>query len=148
MDGLYAGEATGPRIRFSRPRLRFDHQRPAQHSHLAAERVLAGGVGHQLNRDGLTLREVSTLSRAGSWATNPSGVIAQLGEAEQGYAIGDRVLVGAVTPCGTCFFCQSHSEAQCSGYEAEWRMVGPRRLGNSVDVEQVGVRHPEPITNP
>lgn len=63
----------------------------------------------------------------------PVGVIVELGEAVQGYAIGDRVLVGAVTPCGTCFFCQSHSESQCSGYEDKWMMIGAWRLGNSID---------------
>jgi alcohol dehydrogenase len=63
----------------------------------------------------------------------PVGVIHQLGEAVQGYEVGDRVLVGAITPCGTCFYCQSHTEAQCSGYEDEWRMIGAWRLGNAID---------------
>ena len=61
------------------------------------------------------------------------GVIHQLGEAVQGYEVGERVLVGAITPCGTCFYCQSHNEAQCSGYEDEWGMIGAWRLGNSID---------------
>ena len=34
----------------------------------------------------------------------PVGVIHQLGEAVEGYAVGERVLVGAITPCGTCFY--------------------------------------------
>jgi threonine dehydrogenase-like Zn-dependent dehydrogenase len=63
----------------------------------------------------------------------PVGVIHRLGDAVQGYEIGDRVLVGAVTPCGTCFYCQSHSESQCGGYEGAWQMIGAWRLGNSVD---------------
>ena len=63
----------------------------------------------------------------------PVGVIHQLGEAVEGYEIGDRVLVGAITPCGTCFYCQSHNEAQCSGYEDDWEMIGAWRLGNSID---------------
>jgi alcohol dehydrogenase len=63
----------------------------------------------------------------------PVGVIHQLGEAVQGYELGERVLVGAITPCGTCFYCQSHNEAQCSGYEDEWGMIGAWRLGNSID---------------
>jgi threonine dehydrogenase-like Zn-dependent dehydrogenase len=29
------------------------------------------------------------------------GVIHRLGEAVSGYALGERVLVGAITPCGT-----------------------------------------------
>ena len=63
----------------------------------------------------------------------PVGVIHQLGEAVQGYEVGERVLVGAITPCGTCFYCQSHNEAQCAGYEDEWGMIGAWRLGNSID---------------
>lgn len=63
----------------------------------------------------------------------PVGVIHQLGEAVEGYKLGDRVLVGAVTPCGSCFYCQSHNEAQCSGYEDDWQMIGAWRLGNSID---------------
>ena len=43
------------------------------------------------------------------------------------------MLVGAITPCGTCFYCQSHSESQCSGYEDDWEMIGGWRLGNSID---------------
>ena len=63
----------------------------------------------------------------------PVGVIEELGEAVSGYEVGDRVLVGAITPCGSCFFCQSHNEAQCSGHEDEWKMIGGWRLGNSID---------------
>jgi alcohol dehydrogenase len=63
----------------------------------------------------------------------PVGVIAELGEAVEGYAVGDRVLVGAITPCGTCFYCQSHTESQCSGYDDDWEMIGGWRLGNSID---------------
>ena len=63
----------------------------------------------------------------------PVGTIHQLGDAVSGYEIGDRVLVGAITPCGSCFYCQSHSESQCSGYEDEWEMIGAWRLGNSID---------------
>jgi alcohol dehydrogenase len=61
------------------------------------------------------------------------GVIRELGEAVSGYEVGDRVLVGAITPCGTCFYCQSHTEAQCSGHEDDWQMIGGWRLGNSID---------------
>ncbi|HET8759050.1 MAG TPA: alcohol dehydrogenase catalytic domain-containing protein [Solirubrobacteraceae bacterium] len=63
----------------------------------------------------------------------PVGVIHELGSAVSGYAVGDRVLVGAITPCGTCFFCQNHVEAQCSGHTDEWEMIGGWRLGNSAD---------------
>jgi len=63
----------------------------------------------------------------------PVGVIAALGDAVVGYAIGDRVLCAAITPCGSCFFCQSHSESQCSGTSDEWEMIGGWQLGNSID---------------
>ena len=63
----------------------------------------------------------------------PVGVIAQLGDAVSGYELGDRVLVGAITPCGSCFYCQGHNESQCSGHEDDWEMIGGWRLGNSID---------------
>lgn len=63
----------------------------------------------------------------------PVGTIHRLGEAVTGYAVGDRVLVGAITPCGSCFYCQNHVEAQCSGHEDDWQMIGAWRLGNAID---------------
>jgi threonine dehydrogenase-like Zn-dependent dehydrogenase len=53
-----------------------------------------------------------------------------------GYEVGDRVLVGAITPCGTCFFCQNHVEAQCSGHKDEWEMIGGWRFGNTINGAQ------------
>jgi alcohol dehydrogenase len=63
----------------------------------------------------------------------PVGVIVALGDAVSGYELGDRVLVGAITPCGSCFYCQNHTEAQCSGHDDQWEMIGGWRLGNSID---------------
>ncbi len=63
----------------------------------------------------------------------PVGVIHELGNAVSGYEVGDRVLVGAITPCGSCFYCQNHNESQCSGHEDEWKMIGGWRLGNAID---------------
>jgi len=63
----------------------------------------------------------------------PVGIIEELGAAVEGYEVGDRVLVGAISPCGSCFFCQNHVEAQCSGHRDEWEMIGGWRLGNSID---------------
>jgi threonine dehydrogenase-like Zn-dependent dehydrogenase len=61
----------------------------------------------------------------------PVGVIAELGEGVTGYAVGDRVLVGAITPCGQCHACLAGHAAQCghgSGYEA----IGGWRMGNTI----------------
>ena len=65
----------------------------------------------------------------------PVGVIEELGEGVSGYAIGDRVLVGAITPCGQCRACLSGHLAQCGhgeGYEA----IGGWRFGNTINGAQ------------
>jgi threonine dehydrogenase-like Zn-dependent dehydrogenase len=61
----------------------------------------------------------------------PVGVIDELGPGVTGFAIGDRVLVGAITPCGQCNACLSGHLSQCghgTGYEA----VGGWRFGNTI----------------
>jgi alcohol dehydrogenase len=65
----------------------------------------------------------------------PVGVIAELGPGVTGYNIGDRVLVGAVTPCGQCRACLSGHLSQCGhgdGYEA----IGGWRFGNTINGAQ------------
>ena len=62
----------------------------------------------------------------------PVGVIDQLGEAVRGFEVGERVVVGAITPCGACYFCQHGDFSQCAGYEDTWGMIGGWRLGNSM----------------
>jgi threonine dehydrogenase-like Zn-dependent dehydrogenase len=78
-------------------------------------------------------REEYPVERGRIVGHEPVGVIHQLGDAVTGYSVGERVLVGAITPCGSCYFCQSHSESQCSGHEGQWEMIGGWRLGNSID---------------
>ncbi len=58
----------------------------------------------------------------------PVGVIEELGDAVEGYEIGQRVIAGAITPCGQCYTCLGGSQAQCCG-----RAMGGWRLGNTVD---------------
>jgi alcohol dehydrogenase len=58
----------------------------------------------------------------------PVGVIAALGPGVTGYEIGQRVVVGAITPCGQCNSCLDGSAAQCGG-----RAMGGWRFGNTID---------------
>ena len=65
----------------------------------------------------------------------PVGVIEELGPGVTGYEVGDRVLVGAITPCGQCRACLSGHLAQCGhgdGYEA----IGGWRFGNTINGAQ------------
>lgn len=65
----------------------------------------------------------------------PVGVIEELGPGVAGYREGDRVLVGAITPCGQCRACLSGHLSQCGhggGYEA----VGGWRFGNTINGAQ------------
>jgi alcohol dehydrogenase len=65
----------------------------------------------------------------------PVGVIEELGSGVSGYKEGDRVLVGAITPCGQCRACLSGQLSQCgrqTGYEA----LGGWRFGNTINGAQ------------
>lgn len=63
----------------------------------------------------------------------PVGVVEAVGVGVTGYAPGERVIVGAITPCGQCRACLSGSPSQCdhggSGYEA----LGGWRFGNTIN---------------
>jgi threonine dehydrogenase-like Zn-dependent dehydrogenase len=65
----------------------------------------------------------------------PVGIIEELGAGVSGYEVGDRVLVGAITPCGQCRACLSGNLSQCGhgdGYEA----LGGWRFGNTINGAQ------------
>jgi alcohol dehydrogenase len=58
----------------------------------------------------------------------PVGVIDALGDGlEPEYHVGQRVIVGAITPCGQCFYCLNGTHAQCGGPLGGWR------FGNTID---------------
>ena len=60
----------------------------------------------------------------------PVGVIHEIGDGVTGYEVGDRVLVGAITPCGQCNFCLSGNWSQCGGAIGGWK------FGNTIDGAQ------------
>src|SRR5215213_7917468 len=58
----------------------------------------------------------------------PVGIIEELGEGLAAeYAVGQRVIVGAITPCGQCFYCLNGSHSQCHGPLGGWR------FGNTIN---------------
>lgn len=65
----------------------------------------------------------------------PVGVIEELGPGVTGYEIGERVLVGAITPCGQCNACLTGKLSQC-GHGAGYEAIGGWRFGNTIDGAQ------------
>jgi len=65
----------------------------------------------------------------------PVGVIEELGAGVTGYAVGDRVLIGAITPCGQCRACLSGALSQC-GHGDGWEAIGGWRFGNTINGAQ------------
>lgn len=61
----------------------------------------------------------------------PVGVIEALGPGVVGYEVGERVIAGAITPCGQCHTCLDGHQAQCGG-----KPMGGWRFGNSIDGAQ------------
>src|SRR5579864_3568261 len=60
----------------------------------------------------------------------PVGVVHELGVGVTGYEIGERVLVGAITPCGQCDYCLGGDLAQCGGPIGGWK------FGNTINGAQ------------
>jgi alcohol dehydrogenase len=63
----------------------------------------------------------------------PVGVIEAIGPGVTGYKVGDRVIVGAITPCGQCRACLSGDASQCGHGEAGYEAIGGWRFGNTID---------------
>jgi Threonine dehydrogenase and related Zn-dependent dehydrogenases len=73
----------------------------------------------------------------------PVGVIAALGAGVMGYVVGERVIAGAITPCGQCESCLSGHSSQCGG-----TAMGGWKLGNTIDGCQAEfVRIPDAMAN-
>ena len=68
----------------------------------------------------------------------PVGVIEELGTGVSGYEVGERVLVGAITPCGQCRACLSARWAQCGEEDgrAGYKALGGWRFGNTINGAQ------------
>jgi alcohol dehydrogenase len=63
----------------------------------------------------------------------PVGIIAALGAGLAGFAVGDRVIVGAITPCGQCRACLSGSPSQCGHGGSSYEAIGGWRFGNTIN---------------
>ena len=58
----------------------------------------------------------------------PVGIIHELGPGVSQFQVGQRVIVGAITPCGQCNACLEGHQAQCGG-----KPMGGWRFGNTID---------------
>jgi len=65
----------------------------------------------------------------------PVGIIEELGPGVVGYQVGERVLVGAITPCGQCHACLSGKLSQC-GHGSGYQAIGGWRFGNTINGAQ------------
>src|SRR5690242_15993734 len=63
----------------------------------------------------------------------PVGTIEALGAGIAGFAKGDRVIVGAITPCGQCRACLSGTGSQCSHGGEAYEALGGWRFGNTIN---------------
>ena len=58
----------------------------------------------------------------------PVGIIDELGDGlDDLYRVGQRVIVGAITPCGQCFYCLNGCHSQCGGPLGGWK------FGNTIN---------------
>ena len=67
-----------------------------------------------------------------------TGVIHELGAGVEGYRVGQRVISGAITPCGQCEFCLAGDRSQCGGALGGWKLGNTI---NGVQAEYVRIPH-------
>jgi threonine dehydrogenase-like Zn-dependent dehydrogenase len=63
----------------------------------------------------------------------PVGRVEALGAGVVGFSPGDRVVVGAITPCGQCRACLSGDAAQCDHGGGAFEALGGWRFGNTIN---------------
>ena len=65
----------------------------------------------------------------------PVGIIAKLGAGVTGYHVGQRVIVGAITPCGQCHSCLDNDRSQCGSDTRDGfpKAIGGWKFGNTID---------------
>jgi threonine dehydrogenase-like Zn-dependent dehydrogenase len=63
----------------------------------------------------------------------PVGVVEALGPGVTGYAPGDRVIAGAITPCGQCRACLTGVHSQCGHGGDGSEAIGGWRFGNTIN---------------
>lgn len=74
---------------------------------------------HSCGVCGTDLKKISTGSHSAPriFGHETSGVVAAVGEGVSQYGPGDRVMVFHHIPCGTCFYCENKTFAQCATYK-------------------------------
>jgi threonine dehydrogenase-like Zn-dependent dehydrogenase len=63
----------------------------------------------------------------------PVGIVQEVGVGVRGFDVGDRVIVGAITPCGQCRACLSNDGAQCDHGGDGVEAIGGWRFGNTIN---------------
>jgi threonine dehydrogenase-like Zn-dependent dehydrogenase len=63
----------------------------------------------------------------------PVGKVEAVGPGVSGFNVGDRVIVGAITPCGQCRACLSGRASQCSHGGDGFEAMGGWRFGNTIN---------------
>jgi len=61
------------------------------------------------------------------------GVVEEIGDGVTGWERGDRVIAGAITPCGQCRACLSGFQSQCSHGGDSFEALGGWRFGNTIN---------------